>query len=131
MKRSPFHVGQVGHFGLAVRHPKQSAKWFERVLGLEKVFEFEDGVAVGNDHITIALMKGRPSPQTIGHMSFHLRNMAALGKALTHLKKMKVKVEDPGSEIGPESPESPHMGLWFRDLDGYRWELNVQNGRKV
>jgi catechol 2,3-dioxygenase-like lactoylglutathione lyase family enzyme len=114
-----------------VRHPKESAKWFERVLGFKKVFEFEDGVAVGNDNITIALMKGRPSPRIIDHMSFHLPTMAALRKALAHLKKMKVKVEDPGHEIGPESPESPHMGLWFRDRDGYRWELSVQNARKV
>ena len=125
----PFTLGVVGHFGLAVRNPKRSAKWFERTLGLKKQFEFEDGVAVGNDNIPIALAKGRPSPQTIGHMSFHLPNMAALRKALTHLKKHKVSLEDPGDEIGPESPGSPHMGLWFHDPDGYRWELNVPGGR--
>ena len=125
----PFPVGVVGHFGLAVRHPKRSAKWFERVLGLKKQFEFEDGVAVGNDNVTIALSKGKPSPKTIGHMSFHLPNMTALRKALAHLKKHKVKLEDPGDEIGPEAPGSPHMGLWFSDLDGYRWELNVPGGR--
>jgi catechol 2,3-dioxygenase-like lactoylglutathione lyase family enzyme len=131
MKRFPFRVGQVGHFGLAVRNPKKSARWFERALGLEKIFEFDDGVAIGNKNVTIALMKGRPSPKTIDHMSFHLANMAALRKALAHLKRIKAKVEDPGDEIGPESPESPHMGLWFHDPDGYRWELSVQNGRSV
>jgi catechol 2,3-dioxygenase-like lactoylglutathione lyase family enzyme len=125
----PFTVGVVGHFGLAVRNPKRSAKWFERALGLTKQFEFEDGVAVGNKNVTIALSKGRPSPKTIGHMSFHLPNMAALRKALAHLKKHKVKIEDPGDEIGPEAPGSPHMGLWFHDPDGYRWELNVPGGR--
>ena len=131
MPKFPFRVGTVGHFGLAVRHPKQSAKWFELVLGFKELFQFDDGVAVGNDNVTIAMMKGRPSPKTIDHMSFHLPNMAALHKALAHLKKMKVKVEDPGNEIGPESPDSPHMALWFRDRDGYRWELSVQNGRKI
>ena len=125
----PFTVGVVGHFGLAVRDPKRSAKWFERALGLKKQFEFDGGIAVGNDNITIALSKNRPSPKTIGHMSFHLPSMAALRKALVHLKKHKVEVEDPGDEIGPEAPGSPHMGLWFRDLDGYRWELNVPGGR--
>jgi hypothetical protein len=35
---------------------------------------------------------------------------------------------DLGKEIGPTSPGSPHMGLWFHDPDGYRWELSVQNG---
>jgi catechol 2,3-dioxygenase-like lactoylglutathione lyase family enzyme len=126
----PFAIGVVGHFGLAVRSPKRSAKWFERALGLKKQFEFGDGVAVGNDNVTIALHKGRPSPPTLGHMSFHLPNMAALRKALAHLRKHKIDLEDPGDEIGPESSGSPHLGIWFHDPDGYRWELSVQGGRK-
>jgi len=126
----PFTLGVVGHFGLAVRDPVKSAKWFRRALGLKKLFAFEGGIAIGNDNVTIALHKGRPSPHTLGHMSFHLPNMTALRKALGHLKKHKVKVEDPGDEIGPEAPGAPHMGLWFRDPDGYRWELSVQNAKK-
>ena len=122
----PFTLGVVGHFGLAVHSPKRSAKWFARSLGLKKQFDFEDGIAIGNDHVTIALFKGRPSPATIDHMSFHLPNLTTLRKALAHLKKHKVDLEDPGDEIGPEAPGSPHMGLWFRDPDGYRWELSVQ-----
>jgi catechol 2,3-dioxygenase-like lactoylglutathione lyase family enzyme len=125
----PLTIGTVGHFGLAVRDPKRSAKWFMSVLVLRKAFEFEGGIAVGNDNVTIVLSKGRPSPKTIGHMSFHLPNMAALRKALAHLKKLKVDVEDPGDEIGPEAPGSPNMGVWFHDSDGYRWELSVQGGK--
>jgi catechol 2,3-dioxygenase-like lactoylglutathione lyase family enzyme len=125
MMKVPFTLGAVGHFGLAVRDPKKSAKWFERTLGLKKQFEFEGGIATGNNNVTIALMKGKPSPETIDHMSFHLPNMAILRKALTHLKKHKVDLEDPGHEIGPEAPGSKNMGLWFRDPDGYRWELSV------
>jgi catechol 2,3-dioxygenase-like lactoylglutathione lyase family enzyme len=127
----PFKLGQVGHFGLAVRDPKKSAKWFESALGLKKQFQFDNGVAVGNENVTIALFKGKPSPKTIEHMSFHLPNMTALRKALTHLKKTGVELEDPGNEIGPEAPGSPNMGLWFHDPDGYRWELSVQGGRRV
>jgi catechol 2,3-dioxygenase-like lactoylglutathione lyase family enzyme len=125
----PFKLGQVGHFGLAVRDPKKSAKWFTRALGLKKQFEFDNGIAVGNDNVTIALYKGKPSPKTIDHMSFHLPNMRTLRKALTHLKKVGVELEDPGEEIGPEAPGSKHMGIWFHDPDGYRWELSVQGGR--
>jgi len=123
----PFTLGEVGHFGLAVRDPKKSAEWFGRAFGLERQFEFEDGIAVGNDSVTIALHKGKPSPQTIGHMSFHLPDMAALRKALKHLQRIGADLEDPGDEIGPEAPGSPHLGLWVHDLDGYRWELSVQN----
>lgn len=126
----PFTLGTVGHFGLAVRDPRRSAQWFMRMLGLRKEFEFEDGVAVGNDNVTIVFSKGRPSPNTIGHMSFHLPNMTALRRALHHLQKHKADIEDPGDEIGPEAPGSTNMGLWFHDPDGYRWELSVQGGGK-
>ena len=129
LMKPPFTLGVVGHFGLAVRDPKKSAQWFQRVLGLRKEFEFENGVAVGNENVTIVLFKGKPSPETLGHMSFHLPNMATLRKALDHLKKHDVDLEDPGDEIGPEAPGSPNMGLWFHDLDGYRWELSVQGGK--
>ena len=124
----PFTLGVVGHFGLAVRDPKKSARWFERAFGLEEQFEFENGVAVGNDNVTIALHKGRPAPETLGHMSFHLPDMTTLRKALKHLRSIKADLEDPGDEIGPEAPGSPHLGLWVNDPDGYRWELSVQNG---
>ena len=124
----PFTLGVVGHFGLAVRNPKESAKWFQRVLGLRKEFEFENGVAIGNDNVTIALFKGRPSPETLDHVSFHLPNVSTLRKALAHLKEHEVDVEDPGNEIGPEAPGSKNMGLWFHDPDGYRWELSVLGG---
>jgi catechol 2,3-dioxygenase-like lactoylglutathione lyase family enzyme len=125
----PFTLGVVGHFGLAVRDPKKSARWFQRVLGLRKEFEFDNGIAIGNDNVTIALFKGKPSPQTFEHMSFHLPKMSILRKALAHFKKHKVELEDRGHEIGPESPDSLHMGLWFHDPDGYRWELSVQGGK--
>jgi hypothetical protein len=61
-------------------------------------------------------------------MSFHLPSMAALREALADLRGRAVELEDPGDEIGPEAPGSPNMGIWFHDLDGYRWELNVPNG---
>ena len=123
-----FHAWRRRSFRSSRPRSKKSAQWFQRVLGLRKEFEFEDGVAVGNENVTIVLFKGKPSPETLGHMSFHLPDMATLRKALDHLKKHDVDLEDPGDEIGPEAPGSPHMGLWFHDLDGYRWELSVQGG---
>lgn len=125
----PFTLGVVGHFGLAVPDPKRSAKWFEDVLGLNTQFEFNGGVAVGNENVTIALTKGKSSPETFEHMSFHLPDMSALHMALEHLKKLDVDLEDPGDEIGPEAPGSKNMGIWFRDPNGYRWELSVQGGK--
>jgi len=124
-------LGQVGHFGLSVRDPERSAAWWTEVFDLEEIFRFDEGVAISNDAITIALHRGVPHPGTFGHMSFHVTNMTALRDALDELRAAGVDLEDPGSEIGPEGRGSPHMGLWFHDPDGYRWELSVQNGRRV
>ena len=122
------NLGVIGHFGLAVPDPKKSAAWWQEKIGLRKAFEFEDGVAIGNDNITIALQRGKPAPETFDHIAFHLPDMKALRAALEELKHKGVAVEDPGDEIGPEAPNSKNLGLWFHDLDGYRWELSVQNG---
>jgi catechol 2,3-dioxygenase-like lactoylglutathione lyase family enzyme len=125
------HLGTVGHFGLAVRDLHASAQWWRRLFALETMFEGADYVGLTNDNITIVLFIGEPRPQTIEHISFHLPNMAALEDALSWLKQHGVEVEDPGSEIGPEAPGSKNMGLWFRDRDGYRWELSVLAKRRV
>ncbi len=123
-----WQIGAVGHFGLAVRDPKKSARWWIDTIGLEHQFDFGDGVAIGNDAITIALHPGVPNAATFGHMSFHLGSMRELREALADLRARGVDLEDPGDEIGPEAPGSPHLALWFHDPDGYRWELSVQNG---
>jgi catechol 2,3-dioxygenase-like lactoylglutathione lyase family enzyme len=123
----PFTLGAVWHFGLAVPDPRARAKWFMRIFGLSKQFEYEGGVGIGNANVLIVLSKRKPSPKTVDHIAFHLPNMTALKKALSHLKKHKVALEDPGDEIGPVASGSKSMGIWFSDPDGYRWELAVQS----
>ena len=123
----PIRMGTVGHFGLAVRNPRKSARWWTEKLNLRKEFEFPGGIAVGNEAVTIVLFRGTPRPSVIDHISFHLRTQAELRAALAELRRKKIELEDPGDEIGPEGPGSPHVGLWFHDRDGYRWELSVQN----
>ena len=121
----PIKLGTVGHFGIAVRDVKKATQWWVKKLNLTKFFEFPGGAVVGNDDMTIVLIKGTPRPEVLDHVSFHLPDMKALRDALRELKRKKVKLEDPGHEIGPEAPGSKNMGLWFHDPDGYRWELSV------
>jgi catechol 2,3-dioxygenase-like lactoylglutathione lyase family enzyme len=121
--------GTVGHFGLAVSDPKASATWWIEHLHFRHAFDFPGGVAIETDGVTMALHEGRAQPATLGHLSFHLPSMQALREALTDLRAGGVDLEDPGDEIGPEAPGSPHLGLWFHDPDGYRWELSVQNAQ--
>ncbi len=122
--------GTVWHFGLAVRDPRKSAKWWRSLFDLEVLGQGPGYVALTNDKTIIGLVTGVPRPKTIGHMSFHMKNMKELRDALGVLKKHHVDVEDPGDEIGPTSPGSSNMALWFHDPDGYRWELSVQSAAK-
>jgi len=121
----PLKLGTVGHFGISVRDPKKSARWWIKTLNVSKYFSFPGGVIVGNDAVHIVLHKGTPRPDVLDHVSFHLRNMRELRAAVAELKRKQVDIEDPGREIGSEGGNSKNMGLWFHDPDGYRWELSV------
>ena len=118
-------LGTVGHFGIAVRDPKKSARWWIKTLNVSQYMSFPGGVIVGNDDAHIVLHKGTPRPEVLDHVSFHLPSIRELGAALAELKRKKVDIEDPGHEIGSEGGNSKNMGLWFHDPDGYRWELSV------
>jgi catechol 2,3-dioxygenase-like lactoylglutathione lyase family enzyme len=121
-------LGPVGHFAIAVSDVKRTERFWTENFDVKPIFRFEEGVGLSNDAVTIVPFKGEPNPEVIEHLSFHLKTMDELRSALDVLKKNGVEVEDPGDEIGPEASGSPHMGLWFHDPDGYRWELSVQNG---
>ncbi len=123
-------LGAVGHFGLAVRDPEKSGNWWRSIFNLREIFTGENYVGLSNDDVTIVLHKGTPHPGVLEHMSFHVADMRHLRAALKTMREAGVDLEDPGDEIGPEAPGSPHMGLWFHDPDGYRWELSVQNGAR-
>lgn len=118
-------IGVVGHISIAIKDPEKSGAWWQRTIGLKHRFDFDGDTAVGNDAIDIVLFKGEPHPESLDHISFHLKSLAELRDALADLKAKGVDLDDPGDEIGPEGPGSPNMGLWFRDSDGYRWELAV------
>ena len=73
----PFTVGDVGHFGLAVRSPKRSAKWFERALGLKKQFEFDGGIADWKQKRNHRLAQGKA---LAGHARSHVVSFAEHGR---------------------------------------------------
>lgn len=124
-------LGAVWHFSLAANDPAKSAQFWIENFDLEETFRSDEAVALTNGAIILGLFKGTPHPDTIDHFSFHVNDMRELREALETLKRNGVNLEDPGDEIGPAWDGSPHMGLWFHDPDGYRWELSVQNGAKA
>ncbi len=121
-------LGTIWHFSIAVRDPEKHARFWTSNFALKEMFRSDEAIALTNDAMIIGFFKGTPHPDTIDHISFNLESMRALRGALETLKHNGVELEDPGDEIGPVSPGSSSMGLWFRDPDGYRWELSVQNG---
>jgi catechol 2,3-dioxygenase-like lactoylglutathione lyase family enzyme len=116
-------LGPVVHFRLAVRDPEASATWWTENFDLVERRRVPDRILIGNDSISIGLTLGEPGPAVLGHMAFLVSDRATLESALETLKANGVDVEDPGDEIGPVAPGSQSLGLWFHDLDGYRWEL--------
>jgi len=119
-------LGPVHHFSLAVADPQSSAAWWRSLFDLEEYRNTSTRVLVGNDAVLIAFAQGSPDPAVLTHMAFRTRDLASLEAARDELREKGVALEDPGNEIGPVAEGSKSMGLWFRDPDGYRWELYVQ-----
>jgi hypothetical protein len=66
----PFTLGAVGHFGLAVRDPKKSAKWFGILCA---VAEFERGVIA--ERVNAGLSAARLRGVKLGRSSTLGRDM--------------------------------------------------------
>lgn len=118
-------LGPVAHFSLAVLDPDESAAWWTKHFDLVEITRNKARVLLGNDNIVISLFEGRSDPSVLKHLAFRAPNRAALEEARDLLSEGGVELEDPGDEIGPVAPGSKSIGLWFHDLDGYRWELFV------
>jgi catechol 2,3-dioxygenase-like lactoylglutathione lyase family enzyme len=116
-------LGNVAHFSLAVTDPKASAEWWLSLFDLEERARSASRVLLRNDAIAISLIEGAPDPAALTHMAFRTRDMASLKSARDSLRDKGVALEDPGNEIGPVAEGSASLGIWFRDNDGYRWEL--------
>jgi catechol 2,3-dioxygenase-like lactoylglutathione lyase family enzyme len=116
-------LGPVAHFSLAVTDPAASAEWWLSLFDLEEWARSASRVVVGNDAIAMSLSTGTPDPSSVRHMAFRTTDMASLKSARDFLRDQGVTLEDPGDEIGPVAEGSASLGIWFRDNDGYRWEL--------
>jgi catechol 2,3-dioxygenase-like lactoylglutathione lyase family enzyme len=119
-------LGSVAHFSLAVRDPIASAAWWLAHFDLVEVRRTDDRVLLRNDAFLLALFRGEPRRDAGEHMAFSLPDLGALTEAATVLMAQGVKLEDGENAIGPVAPGSSSLGVWFRDSDGYRWELFVR-----
>jgi len=118
-------LGSVAHFSRAVSDPAASAKWWTSNFDLTEVRSSADRVLLRNDAFALGLFRGEPT-RAGEHMAFNVPDLAALTEAAIALLAQGVELEDGENAIGPVSPGSTSLGVWFRDPDGYRWELFVR-----
>ncbi len=119
-------LGSVAHFSLPVREPVASAKWWMTNFDLAEVRASADRVLLRNDNFMLVLFRGEPRRDAGEHMAFNVADVDALTEAGIALLAKGVELEDGENAIGPVVPGSSSLGLWFRDPDGYRWELYVR-----
>src|ERR1700680_4643935 len=119
-------LGAVAHFSVPLLAPRASAQWWTSHFNVEVYARSDVRILLGNDSVVFSLFKGRPDPTVLRHLAFRARDMASLESARDVLRDGGVDLEDDGDEIGPVAEGSQSMGLWFHDIDGYRWELYVQ-----
>jgi catechol 2,3-dioxygenase-like lactoylglutathione lyase family enzyme len=119
-------LGSVAHFSLVVRDPVASGKWWMSNFGLTDVHWSGDRVLLRNDSFAMAFVRGEPRTSALEHMAFNVADLGALSEAAVVLRAKRVEIEDGDDAIGPVAAGSSSLGLWFRDPDGYRWELFVR-----
>ena len=119
-------LGTVSHFSIGVDDPVASAAWWVSNFDLDEWSRSDEGTLLGNDAIMLGLSKGSGVSGVLGHLGFRTGDVDALRVARDVLRVNGVDLEDPGDEIGPVGRGSASVGLWFHDIDGYRWELYVE-----
>jgi catechol 2,3-dioxygenase-like lactoylglutathione lyase family enzyme len=116
-------LGHVAHLTIAVRDPAATAAWWERSFNVEVNIRPSGRAFVDAGGVAIVFFAGEPQPAGLEHLAFAVADQAALFAAAEILRRNGVAVEDPAEPIGPVAPGSDRLGVWFRDPDGYRWEL--------
>ena len=91
-------------------------------LTMRKEFEFEYGVAVGNDNVTIVFSKGTRHRKQSGTCRFIFRPLAELLKGACPIRRSTRSRER--IRATRSAPRHPAHRRW-----AYRWELSVQSGR--
>lgn len=125
---SMFQTQGIDHVALAVRDVRSSARWYEQVLGLQRLYEETWGdfpAVVGNGTTAIALFpvegehpKPRPDRGTIAmrHLAFRVDR--------ANFKAAKAALTDRGIEF-TEQHHGIAESIYFFDPDGHELEITT------
>lgn len=129
-------VTAIHHIGITVTDVEASAAWYERVLGLGRLFHVghyrseangytivlgppDESFSLGVDHHPRNAGDGfDPTRTGLDHLSFRVDSVNALDSWVTHLQSQGV----PNSGVYP-MPGFPLSLVTFRDPDGVQLEL--------
>jgi catechol 2,3-dioxygenase-like lactoylglutathione lyase family enzyme len=119
---SPVRTYGLTHIALAVRDPKRSLRFYQRVLGVVPIFE-EDGFiqaqTPGSRDVLVFEKKPARAGRSggVAHFGFRLVQAEDIAHALGAIKAAGGEVVDHG-EFCPGEPY-----VFFRDPDGYEVEI--------
>jgi catechol-2,3-dioxygenase len=124
-------IVKVAHVVLGVRNPKESARFYKEVLGMEEVNSFDYGegdqvvfLTFGEHDHDIALVKISPD-QPVGN-SGDSHTALQIEGGLDELRQLYQHMKDHGAEIEFAADHVFANSFYIRDPDGNRLEIYTQ-----
>ena len=120
--KTPFPTHGLTHVALAVRDPKKSLRFYQRVFGVIPVYQEDDFIQAQTPGSRDVIVFEKDSKKAgrlggIAHFGFRLKKPSDIEHALKAVKAAGGKIIDHG-EFCPGEPY-----LFFRDPDGYEVEI--------
>lgn len=119
---------RLDHATLVVRDLGQSAAFYEKVLGLQRMKPRPTNDVIwinAGGLLELHLLQGAPMPQSteVGvHLAFSVHDMDAF---VAHLKRARVKFRNANNNDPVPAPRVDGvLQIYFRDPDGYWIEVN-------
>ena len=120
----------IDHLTLIVKDVKISKKFYQKVCGMKVIFDEEDvcGLTDGTFSLWLALSREKskkdfnPEETGLNHWAFKVTSMYKLKSIESHLKKLKISMEDGGIT----NDGYGGTGIFIKDPDGMKVEFHLR-----
>jgi len=123
-----FELEGIDHVALAVRDVGRSAEWYQRVLGLRRLYQEAWGdypavVGIAGTALALFPIAGEAVPARPGRDVVRMRHLAFRVDAVNFSKARK-DLQDEGIELEFQD-HGISQSIYFRDPDGYQIEITT------
>jgi len=123
-----FELEGIDHVALAVRDVGRSVEWYQRVLGLRRLYQEAWGdypavVGVGGTALALFPIAGEAVPARPGRDVVTMRHLAFRVDA-ANFSKARKDLQDQGIELEFQD-HGISQSIYFRDPDGYQIEITT------